>query len=40
MVISILLFDQRGQFQGQNIGQEVITPKFTQITKTMSDLIS
>jgi len=27
-----------GQFQGQNIGQKVITPKFTQITKMMSDL--
>ena len=26
------------QFQGQNIGQKVITPKFTQTTKMMSDL--
>jgi len=36
--ISIFSFDPQGQFQGQNIGQKVITPKFTQITKMMSDL--
>jgi len=36
MVISILKFDPQGQFQGQ----KVITPKFTQITKMMSDLNS
>jgi len=36
MVISILQFDPRGQFQGQ----KVITPKFTQIIKMMSDLNS
>ena len=35
--ISIFSFDPQGQFQGQNIGQKVITPKFTQITKMMSD---
>jgi len=29
MVIRILLFDPRGQSQGKNIGQKVITPKFT-----------
>jgi len=40
MVISIFSFDPRGQFQGQNIGQKVITPKFTQITKMISDLNS
>jgi len=31
MVISIFKFDPWGQFQGQNIGQKVIIPKFTQI---------
>jgi len=36
MVISIFQFDPHGQFQGQ----KVITPKFTQITKIMSDLNS
>ena len=36
MVISILKFDPRGQFQSQ----KVITSKFTQITKMMSDLNS
>jgi len=40
MVIGILWFDPRGQFQGQNIGQKVTTPKFTQIIKMMSDLNS
>jgi len=40
MVISIFKFDPWGQFQGQNIGQKVITLKFTQITKMMSDLNS
>jgi len=35
MVISIFKFDPWGQFQGQNIGQKVITPKFT---KMMLDL--
>jgi len=40
MVIRIFQFDPRGQFQGQNIGQKAITPKFTQITKVMSDLNS
>jgi len=36
MVIRILQFDPRGQSQGQNKGQKVITRKFTQITKMMS----
>jgi len=40
MVISIFKFDARGQFWGQNIGQKVITLKFTQIAKLMSDLNS
>jgi len=40
MVISILKFDLWGQFQDQNIGQKVITPKFTQIAKMVSDLNS
>jgi len=40
VVISILQFDAWGQFQGQNIDQKVIAPKFTQITKTMSGLNS
>jgi len=31
MVINISYFDQRGQFQGQNIGQKDITRKVTQI---------
>ena len=38
MVISIFLFDPWGQFQGQNIGQKVITAKFTKITKMMPNL--
>jgi len=40
MVISILQFDPWGDFQGQNIGQKFITPKFTQITKMVPDLNS
>jgi len=40
MVISILLFHPRGQFQGLIMGQKVITPKFTSVTKMMSDLNS
>jgi len=33
MLISIFKFDPQGQFQGQNIDQKVIIPKFTQISK-------
>jgi len=40
MVNSILYFDPWGQFQGQNVGQEVITPKCTQIMKMMLNLNS
>jgi len=40
MVITILYFDPWDQFQGLNIGQKVITPKFTKMIKVMSDLNS
>jgi len=40
MVINILLFHPRGQFQGLIIGQKVITPNFTPVTKMMSNLSS
>jgi len=37
MVIRIFQFDPRGQSQGQDIGQKVIIPKFTQIIKITSN---
>jgi len=37
-MVSSIYFHPQGQFQSQNLGQKVITPKFTKITKMMSDL--